>query len=355
MHPLLETAFDYLRNEIAPKANAIDRDVEALRQALHGLCDLHVMALRRPIEYGGPALSELEFRSFQEEVARASGSLAFLQTQHQSAVGMIAKSDNSDLKQRKLPVMADGQLLMGIGFSQLRRPGPPVLRATPLPAGYRLSGQMPWATGYRLFHEILVGATLDDGRAVFGVLPFRDGDGIEFGPVMRLAAMESPQTVSATLEGAVLRDEEVCFIKPSGWIHENDLINITVQGFFAIGCARAGLDVMRRALDKKPADFVESALGALTQEVDDCRQAMVSAQDASNEDTTTDEKLRVRAWAIDLAVRCAHAGIAATSGAANSVDHDAQRVYREALVYTVSAQTSPIMRATLERLVARGR
>lgn len=355
MHPLLDLAFDYLRSEVAPAANAIDADVDALKQALRGLCDLRVMALRRPEEYGGPGLSETEFRSFQEEVARASGSLAFLQTQHQSAVSMISKGENEALKARKLPHMADGELLMGIGFSQLRRPGPPILKATSVPAGYRLTGQMPWATGYRIYHEILVGAALEDGRAVFGVLPFKNAEGLEYGSVMRLAAMESPQTVGATMDGVVLREEDVCFIKPPGWIHENDLINITVKGFFAIGCARAGLDVMRRAVEKKPADFVDAAIQALSQEIDECRQAMVHAQDVSTEDVTTEEKLRVRAWAIDLAVRCAHAGVAASSGAANSVTHDAQRVYREALVYTVSAQTTPIMRATLERLVARGR
>lgn len=355
MHPLLDLAFDYLRNEVAPVANVIDADVGALKKALQGLCDLRVMALRRPETYGGPGLDEMEFRAFQEEVARASGSLAFLQTQHQSAVSMISKGENEELKSRKLPLMADGQLLMGIGFSQLRRPGPPILKATPVPAGYRLTGQMPWATGYGIYHEILVGAALEDGRAVFGVLPFENAEGIEYGPLMRLAAMESPQTVSATLDGVVLREEDLCFIKPPGWIHENDLINITVQGFFAIGCARAGLDVMRRAVEKKPAEFVEAAMQALSREVDECRQAMIRAQDMSTEDVTTEEKLRVRAWAIDLAVRCAHAGVAASSGAANSVTHDAQRVYREALVYTVSAQTTPIMRATLERLVARGR
>ena len=39
--------------------------------------------------------------------------------------------------------------------------------------------------------------------------------------------------------------------------------------------------------------------------------------------------------------------------AANSIHHPAQRVYREALVYTVSAQTTAIMEATLKRIVSR--
>ena len=119
---ILAKATEFLRDEVYPRANEIDRDPESLRWALDGLCKRELMALRRPSEYGGPALSEGMFREFQERVARYSGSLAFLQTQHQSAGSMIAKSDNEKLKRATLPLMADGRRLIGIGFSQLRRP-----------------------------------------------------------------------------------------------------------------------------------------------------------------------------------------------------------------------------------------
>jgi alkylation response protein AidB-like acyl-CoA dehydrogenase len=346
----LERAVAYLRDEVGPRANEIDMEVEALRWALGGLCERGLMALRRPAQYGGPAFSEEMFREFQESVAQYSGSLAFLQTQHQSAVSMIAKGDNEELKRATLPKMADGGRLIGIGFSQLRRPGPPLLRAEPVAEGYVLDGTVPWVTGYGLFGEFLIGASLPDGRAVFGLVPFVPCEGISFSEVMRLAAMESPQTVSATLSRYLLRSEGVAFTKPAGWIHTNDMIVIALQGFFAVGCARAGLDQLMSAYERRGSDFVLAAHDALSRELESCRAAMVEAQRAGGDEETTDEKLRVRAWAIELAVRCAHAGVAAHSGAANSVRHPAQRVYREALVFTVSAQTTEIMRATLERL-----
>jgi alkylation response protein AidB-like acyl-CoA dehydrogenase len=263
---------------------------------------------------------------------------------------MIAKGTNEDLKRDTLPKMGNGERLIGIGFSQLRRHGPPILTAEPTDDGYVLNGTVPWVTGFGLFHEFLIGASLPDGRAVFGVVPFKESDGIGFGPVMRLAAMESPQTVSAKLDGYHLLREHTAFIKPAGWIQNNDMINITLQGFFALGCARAGLDQLQSAFEKKKLGFIEQAYMPLLAELDECKMRTLTAQDSGDEEVTTQEKLELRAWAIDLAVRCAHAGVAAHSGAANSVDHPAQRVYREALVYTVSAQTGDIMRATLERL-----
>ncbi|MCW5937060.1 MAG: acyl-CoA/acyl-ACP dehydrogenase [Fimbriimonadaceae bacterium] len=355
MHPVVEEAVAFLKAEVAPKANEIDRDPEALRQALQGLCERGLMALRRPAQFGGPGLAESEFRTYQEAVARASGTLAFLQTQHQSAGSMIAKSENAPLKEEALPKMGNGERLIGIGFSQLRRHGEPVLRAEPVEGGYRLDGHVPWITGYGFYPEFLIGATLPDGRAVFGIVPFTASPGISFSEPMRLAAMEAAMTVTAELNGLHLPASHVVFKKPAGWIHENDQINVTLQGFFAIGCAQAGIDVTQRNFEKKGMAAIGEAAAALQLELEECRRATNEALGEGDEGVTNEEKLRLRAWAIDLAVRCAHAAVTSSSGAANSIHHDAQRIYREALVFTVSAQTGPIMAATLDRLAARSR
>jgi alkylation response protein AidB-like acyl-CoA dehydrogenase len=349
---VLQTAIDFLRSEVAPRAQAVDRDPEALRTALDGLAERDLLALKRPEEFGGPDLPEPAFRRFQEEVARTSGSLAFLQTQHQSAVSMIARGENRALAAEYLPEMGNGRRKVGIGFSQLRRPGPPVMRAEPVEGGYRLVGSVPWVTGWTFYEEFLIGAQLPDGRAVFGPVPLRSSPGIRVSEPMTLAAMNSANTVSVEIEDLFLPEARVAFIKPAGWIRHNDMINVALQGHFAIGCAQAGIDIVRSAAERKGHAFLLDAAAALEEELAGCRSATARAQETRYEETTAD-RLHVRAWAIELAVRCAHAGIAASSGAANSLDHPAQRVYREALVYTVSAQTTPIMEATLKRLTTR--
>lgn len=362
---VLRGAVEYLRTEVAPKARAIETDPEALKAALQGLCDRNLMALKRPAAFGGPAVSEEQFRHFQEECARASGALAFLQTQHQSASGIIARSQNDSLRDEYLPKMANGERLMGIGFSQLRRSGPPIMRAEETRGGYVLNGTVPWVTGWNYYPEFLIGATLPIGEALFGVVPLQEGmsaetavgmipqtspSRIKISPVMRLAAMESANTVSVEFEDFFLPVERTVFIQPANWIRNNDQINIALQGHFALGCARAGLDILQANAEKKPLAFLEQAYASLNDELERCREETRQAQKSANEETTQ-ERLNVRAWAIDLAVRCAHAAITSSSGAANSIHHPAQRVYREALVYTVSAQTTEIMEATLSRLV----
>lgn len=348
---ILEKAERFFLEHVRPHAEAIDQDPAALRRAFDEMCRQELMALKRPSEYGGPGVSEQSFRIFQEMSARYSGALSFLTTQHQSAVSMLARSENGALQAEYLPKMGNGELTSGIGFSQLRRPGAPIMRAEPVDGGYELSGQVPWVTGLGFFREFMIGATLPDGRAVFGFVPFenRDDGSIRLGPVMRLAALESPQTVSAELSGFFLAESKVVFVKGPEWARRNDMINIVLQGHFALGCAQAGIDVVRGAFERKPFDFVLNAAERLQSELDRCKAAAAGLP-LGMDSEITEEKLRIRAWAIDLAARCGHAAIAASSGAANSLKHPAQRVYREALVYTVSAQTPEIMRATLDRL-----
>ncbi|NEO46155.1 MAG: acyl-CoA/acyl-ACP dehydrogenase, partial [Moorea sp. SIO4A3] len=126
---LLETAESYLRESVAPLANEIDSAPEVLREALKGLSDRvasalpnrTLLGLRIPKSWGGVEVSSTTFPYFQQLVARYSGALAFLQMQHQSAGAMIVYSENESLKHQYLPKLAKGQVLVGIGFSQVRR------------------------------------------------------------------------------------------------------------------------------------------------------------------------------------------------------------------------------------------
>ena len=63
----------------------------------------------------------------------------------------------------------------------------------------------------------------------------------------------------------------------------------------------------------------------------------------------------LRARCIDLGMRAAHAAVTAGGGAANGLDHPAQRLFREAMVYTLVAQTRDLRVATLDRLTRPGK
>lgn len=350
MESRVEQVHRFFQDHVAPIANDLDHDTAAISATLDKLIESGLMCLSRPEEFGGPSWSEEDFREFQFSAARYSGAFAFLQTQHQSAVSLISRSKNAALRENFLTKMHQRDHLTGIAFSQLRRPGKPVTVAERVDGGYLFTGSLPWATGLGMFPYLLAAATLPDGSAVFGLIPFEnrsDKGSIELSEPMQLAAMQAAQTVSAKLDKWFLPDELVADIKPADWIRKNDMINIVLQGYFALGCAQAGVDIMADYLHRS--DKIEGFRAELQAEIDLCRRTM-DRTIVGKDELSTQERHQVRAWSVELAGRCAMAGVVAASGAANSLGHRAQRVYRESIVFAVTAQTPDIMDATLARL-----
>lgn len=352
----LAVAESYLRDAVAPNATLLDQDPETLKTALEGLGSHHLLGLKLPEPWGtGDPQMAWEI---QEATARYSGALAFLQTQHQSAGSAISRSQNQALKAEYLPHLATGNRLLGIGFSHLRRPGNPLVKALPIPGGFLLSGTVPWVTGFEIFSEVILAAELPDRRAVYGIIPLRNcqenGGGMTWGPPMSLAAMQSTQTVSGVLEQWFLPEERVLFIQPALGIHESDRKNVLNNSALILGCARAGLDIIEAIAQKKPLPFISTAYNALNRELITCRQQiqqLMFHQSREELDTWYSQALPLRVQGIDLAYRSAQGAVTVASGASNLADSQAGRVYREALVFGVSGQTSAVMEATLAQLM----
>jgi alkylation response protein AidB-like acyl-CoA dehydrogenase len=338
----------YLKTEIHPFSTKIDQNSIALKQALKKMGEHQFLALKVPQKWGGQDFTSLDYSYFAMMIARYSGALAFLQTQHQSAAAKLAVSDNELLKNKYLGKMATGEILIGVGFSQLRRQGQPLMKARPIKGGYKLTGEVPWVTGFDFFQSFIVGAILPDGKEIYGILPLENREEIIISPPQKLIAMSATNTVSITINQWLLKAENILMIKPAGTIKKNDLENVLHHGFFALGCAEAALDILESVYEQKQLNFVQEAKIQLRQKVSNCCQKMLNAVIGNQ---SFPEKLTLRAEAIKLAGLCAQAAVTVSSGAANYWEHPAGRIYRESLVFTVFGQTLAVMEATLQQLV----
>ncbi len=349
---LLEICESYLQKSVAPLANEIDLNSDSLKSALEGLGKLGLLAVQIPEALGGLGVND-PWQSFTELLAKYSGALAFLQIQHRSAANILLESTNSALQSEYLPRMNKGEILIAIGFSQLRHQGKVAVKAVPVDGGYYLDGIVPWLTGWGLFHKFIVGAYLPDGQAIFGLVPFtqttqNSGGILNFSEPMLLAAMTSTNTVTATFNNWFLSQEEVVTIQPIGWIHQNDQRKVLQSTALTLGCILASINILEITATQKSLSFIDGAVQSFKDEYIRCKQAIRQAQKNTNMKLT--DQLELRAWTIELAVRCAHAAVTVSSGAALSQSHAAQRIYREALVFTVTGQTKEVMSATLAKL-----
>lgn len=343
----------FLQSQVTPFANDIDRHPHALKLALDQMGDRSWLGLKVPLKLGGHGMSKPDYGKLQLSLARASGALAFLQTQHQSAVASLAQSNNISLQQEFFPGVAKGITLIGVGFSHLRRPRMPIMQATKTAEGYLLTGEVPWITGYGFFDNFILGATLPDGRELYGVLPLQNevqkgGGEIICSKPMDLIAMTATNTVSAKINQWLLKSDRLVTINPPGAIHVSSRKNVLHHGFLALGCAYGGLDILQAIAKTKQLEFIQESWQSLHQEVVEKEQEVVFS--LSDNQATYQQQLQLRIETIDLAQRCSQAAVIASSGAANYLDSSAGRVYREAMLFSVSGQTTEIMAASLESL-----
>lgn len=353
-NPIISTLENYLQSIISPQATILEQSTPPLKQALINMGDRNLLGLRIPESYGGLGCEAADYYYCQMLIARYSGVLAFLQTQHQSAGNQLANSDNNALKEKYLPAMAKGKVLIGLGFSQIRRNGDPVMKAIPVEGGYQLDGEIPWVTGFDYFSEFIIGAILPNKKELYGLVPLKNttqdlGGKITFSKPIDLVAMKSANTVTAKVEKWFLADDNVVKINPANSIHENDLKNVLHHGFFALGCAQAALDILQVNYEKKQLLFLQETGDYLRQELDNCTQKMLQA--LSSDNYSFEEKLKLRVAAINLALKASQTAVISSSGAASYIHHSANRIYREALIFSVFGQTTKVMETSLKLLI----
>ena len=106
--------------------------------------------------------------------------------------------------------------------------------------------------------------------------------------------------------------------------------------------------MIREEAEKKDRASLRETADRLHEELESIRKA---AYEAMADPSDADRALEARARVIEMAGRCAHGAIISAAGRGNLADHAAQRVYREALAFTVLAQNRMIQEATLKRLI----
>src|SRR5947209_2444042 len=200
---------------LRPNAERVDVD-GVPRSHLDALAAAGLFA-RTPVPLG---------RVIAEELAAADASTWFVWTQHNTPLRTVVRA-NAATGARWLPPMERGEVVAGVAYTHLRRPGPPVVTARRDGAGWVLDGALAWVTSWQLADVFLVGAQAVGARPagagaageepgddlVWVLLPLRGRDGVTARP-LALAAMNGTSTVRVHLEGLRVDDEEVVLVEP---------------------------------------------------------------------------------------------------------------------------------------------
>ncbi len=348
---ILERARAVAASVLGPRANAVDESDRVPHDNLRALAEAGLLGLAVPSEHGGHSAAVRTIRRFHGILAEACGTTAFVAIQHATACALVARSPSEALRLRLLPRMARGELLGAPAFSHLRRPGAPAVRVTEEGNDLVFDGVAPWITGWGLIGVVALGGTLSDGRYLYAAVSLDDTAGVSAWPPMRLAAMTASSTVSLTLSRARVPRDRLLFVQTPDEARAADAAGMLNQAPCSLGVAAAAAKLLdaRAREDPSIAPFSTSLRG----EIDRCWSDLETWTARHEEPSFAESALAVRAHCVDLGVRAAFSAIVATGGSALKKDRDAQRIYREAMLYAVAPQTSALRRATLARLLGR--
>ncbi len=218
----------------------------------------------------------------------------------------------------------------GVAFGQLRNLRGPCPR---LEGGF-ISGSIPWITGAHIFPSVVLGLLDRDGSEIHAVVDSTNRRDFQHGAPMDLVACRGTYTVSVRLSRVPVGDLTVLTTEPAGTFAQNDIRGVLYQTPLMFGCVRARMKLIESSTRVVPA---EKAV---------CGTSMAHLLEsvyAAFEGSTPEEGARLRAQLGDFSVRLARLATMACGGAGLVRPHPAQRLYREALLYSLMAQTDRIV------------
>jgi alkylation response protein AidB-like acyl-CoA dehydrogenase len=333
-HPAVAAARDLAERLLRPEAERVD--VEGVpRSHLDALAAAGLMDLT---DVPPPTAREVA-----ELLAAADASTWFVWTQHHSPV-RTASRGSEQVRERWLPRLTSGEVLSGVAFTHLRRPGRPALAARRRGDGWVVDGEVAWLTSWALADVFLLGAQADDD-VVWALVALGDRPEVSAAP-LALAAMSGTSTVRVRVDGLAVGADDVVLVEPLADWRAADAARSADVSAAVFGVT---VEAVRRLRERD--DPTASALAdAVQPKVDALRASAYALMDDAGPGTRVEERLRLRAEAQLLACHATAGLVCAGAGRSMLLDAAAQRLARVALFLLVQGQTTPARDATLRAM-----
>ncbi len=275
------------------------------------------------------------------EVSRVCGATGFMVWCQQVAGLYMQQSGNPALTGPRLAAHSSGQRLGGTGMSNPMKAYAGIetllLRARPVPGGYRVSGTLPWVSNLGPDHYagVLAGVDVAPGEAtreIMFMLPC-DAAGVELRNCPSFSAMEGTNTWALRCSDVFICSEHLVADPARPFIAKIRGAFILLQTGFGLGVAQGAIDSMwrvepqlghvNRYLEDRP-DELQGELDALTARIELlCRTPL-----ATDREYLIDV-LDVRAHASELALRAAQSALLHAGARGYLLSSDVQRRVRE--------------------------
>src|SRR5579871_846861 len=283
---------------------------------------LHIgCSVRMPLDGAG-------FCRALEILAMASGAFAFVALQQ-----FVANMNVGDRFHG--PVWPK----VGVAFGHLGKPEPDLAH---LQNGLA-NGVAPWLTGAGIFDQVVLGLHDKERQEMFVLTDAHHRPEFTHSEPLSLLACTGTRTVRVRLKDLPVSEDRILKIDPPNSKARGDAGSVLYQTPLMIGCVRACLEIIAAS------PRVDAAQKAVCEQTTMALLDPIHAAFASGD---MSEGAELRAKIGDYSVRIARLAAMASGGGGLLITHAAQRLYREALVYSLMAQTDLIVNQAIQVCVA---
>ena len=363
-------ASDFARTEIAPHADAWDRDAIFDKSLVTKLGELGFLGMLIPEEYDGLGVDTLTYLLALEEIAAVDASAAVLMSVHNSLpTQMILRWGTEEQKQRYLRPMARGEMLGAFALSEPDAGSDAAaLRAQATRDGddWILEGTKSWVTSGSHADVILAMARTDapaDRKGARGIGTFivtPDMPGFSVGKKEDKMGLRSSPTVQLNFDGMRVPAANLLGEPSQGFIYamqslDNGRLGISAQ---SVGIARAALDASigyaaeRRQFGKAIREFeaIQFKLADMATRVAAARALLHAAATAKDRgEPITQFSSMSKLLSSETAMYVTTEAIQIFGGYGYIKEYPVERLFRDAKVTEIYEGTSEIQRIVIAR------
>lgn len=361
---------EFAENEIAPKAQEMDRTGEFPYKIIKKIAELGLMGLPIPKKYGGVGTDYLTYVIALEEISKADASVGITMSAHISLpCSTLYDFGTEEQKQKWLIPLAQGKILGAFGLTEPSAgsdAGATQTTAELIDDQWVINGSKCFITnaGTDISGLVIVTAVTgkrEDGRSEISnfIIP-RETEGYSQGPKYAKMGWRASDTRELIFSDCKIPKENLLGDLGSGFrqfLQVLDAARISMAAL-SVGVAQACLDAsLKYAKERiqfgRPISKFQAISFKLADMATEIELARLMYYKAAwlkdNGKPYTKEATMAKLFASEISVKCANEAVQIHGGYGFMDDFDVSRYYRDVKVNTIGEGTSEVQRIVIAR------